>query len=392
MLLQGLLARGHKVSFFTKPSFVDPRASIDQEYAQNLTVVDCTNHFEDGLRRKMSPSGRGLWGAAWGTLDSASYNRGVVRAMRRCPNADIDLWLGDWARGRGSRPVVSFVQGPPGTDADSVEKHKQQIVELVGRPKYEQLRLYARYRLTQGLPSFAVSDHVIVGSRWSKRAMVSRYGFKADAVSTCPYPIDLEQFQPSDPRPAYGRLRVLWLGRFVPRKRLDVFLQGLEISIQNGIDAEGWIVGSSGFVPGYERLIAQFPFQDRIRTWPSIPRKEVATLLADVDVLAQPSDDENFGSSVAEALACGVPAIVGATNGTGDYICEHSISLGNDSANTFAIALARMSQLKQDGALIDRSVSRCAAEKWFDPAVVIDRLEETLLAVANRCCTSSANC
>ena len=43
-------------------------------------------------------------------------------------------------------------------------------------------------------------------------------------------------------------------------------------------------------------------------------------------MLAQPSDEENFGSSVAEAQACGLPVIVGATNGNADYLCGRDIA------------------------------------------------------------------
>jgi len=107
-------------------------------------------------------------------------------------------------------------------------------------------------------------------------------------------------------------------------------------------------------------------------------------MLAEVDVIAQPSEEENFGSSVAEALACGVPVIVGATNGTGDYVCDRSVRLVDDRHETFAEALVYFARLKRSGELRDREPSRRAAEQSFEPAVVIDRLESILELASKR--------
>jgi len=396
VLLRGLLERNHEISFFTKPSFVDPRPVFNgQCVSGQFHLVDCTNAFQDGLRRKMSPSGNGLWGRAWGTYDAASYNRGLVRAMARYSSADLDLWLGDWARGRGTRPVISFVQGPPGTDARSVFTRRKQIIQLSGKAKWLQLAAAAKWRLGPGLPPFQHSDHVIVGSDWSRRFLIDQYQLPEQRAHALPYPIDLSTFDlPKSSRPKTGPLRLFWLGRFVPRKRLDLFLDGLAMAIKNGVDAEGWVVGQSGFAAGYERLLDEFPYPKRLKHWNRVERKEVPAMLGEVDVMAQPSDEENFGSSVAEALACGVPAIVGATNGTGDYICERSVQLSDDKPETFAAAIDHFVKLKREGELADRYASRLAAENYFDPERVVDRLESLLklaIGVSESDCKSAVS-
>lgn len=382
VLLSGLLDRGHKVTFYTKPSFVDPRPALNgQVDSGRFQLVDCTNHWGDGVRRKVVPSGGALWGYAWGQLDAATYNRGLVRAMRRDATQGVDLWLGDWARGRGTRPVVSFVQGAPGTDARSVFSRRDLITRLSGAWTWGKLATAARLRLHASLPPFRHSDHVVVGSSWSRGCLIDRYGLPPDRTHAVPYPIDLHAFSPPPTAAAKSApLRLLWLGRFAPRKRLDVFLDGLALAIREGADAEAWVVGSSAFAPGFEQLLQAFPYLDRLRHWPFVPRERVPSMLAEVDVMAQPSDEEDFGSSVAEALACGVPAIVGATNGTGDYVCENSIRLPDDRPESFAAAVVEMAERKRSGALQDRSVSRAAAEQWFAPDKVLDRFEAILAA------------
>ncbi len=327
----------------------------------------------------MASSGRGLWGKFWGQLDAATYRYGLIQSMRTSDRGDLDLWLGDWARVRGHRPVVSYAQGPPGTDARSVANHRDLIQRLAGPTNYYKLVVAASYRLNLGLPKFANSDQIIVGSQWSRDCLHHNYGISSTRTHAIPYPIDVNEFRPSKRnRDLSSPLSLLWLGRFVPRKRLDLFLDGLAIAIRQGSDVNALIVGQSGFVPNYERLIESFSFPDRIEHRQSVPRSEVPMLISECDVMCQPSDEENFGSSVAEALACGIPAIVGATNGTGDYICERSTRLVDDKPETMAAAIVAMADAKKRGDLTDPDPSRLTAEKFFDPERVIDQLEAVL--------------
>lgn len=380
VFLRELLRQGHRIDFFCKPSFVDPRPAIaGSPGSQNLSLIDCTNPWGDGLRRKLSGCRIGILARIGNQVDVMTYYRALGAALRSSHEPEIELWLGDWARRHGERPVVSFVQGPPGTDARSVLRHRELIERLAGRSTYRKLAVYARWRLGAGLPDFRKSDHIILGSQWSVGHMAERYRIDRERLHAIPYPIDLEAFRPSQtPRPPHQRLRILWLGRFVPRKRLDLFLEGLAVAIRQGIDVEAWVIGKSGFVPNYERLIKEFAFQDRLAYREELPRLEVPSLMSDVDVLVQPSDEENFGSSVAEALACGVPAIVGATNGTGDYLCERSMRLPDDDPNSLATAISEFSQRKIQGSLIDRMPTRLVAERLFSPEALTRKLWDCL--------------
>jgi glycosyltransferase involved in cell wall biosynthesis len=220
-----------------------------------------------------------------------------------------------------------------------------------------------------------------VGSRQSKKTLTEIYGIQEESVSTLPYPIDLSMFRPAEESATKKAvLRVLWLGRIIPRKRLDLFLRGLELAIRQGVRVRATIVGGMGFVPGYEKLIESFPFPDRLSWIKSMPRTEVPALLRQHDVLAQPSDEENFGSSVAEAQACGLPVIVGRTNGNADYLCPRDIHLADDRPESFANALRRVAaDTKQD-----TSASRALAEKHFEISRVTSRLSQILRHVVDQ--------
>ena len=181
---------------------------------------------------------------------------------------------------------------------------------------------------------------------------------------------------------------MLWLGRIVPRKRLDLFLDGSALAIRRGTDLRLTIVGGIGFVRGYERLIVEFPFPARLEWIKGVARSEVPALLRRHDVLAQPSDEEDFGSSVAEAQACGLPVIVGLTNGNADYLCSRDIHLRDDRTETFTAALREMAARRAEGRWGMASESRNLAEDKFDLQRVAGWFTEILEMVAGRSRTS----
>jgi glycosyltransferase involved in cell wall biosynthesis len=387
LLLRTLVERGVEVDFFSKPSFVDPRPVVGGR--RGLRFLPTINQISDTIHRKVRRVP--LVGFIAARRNSVSYNRLLVRRIRKehqQRSYDLCLWLGDYAWGSvPGIPTVSFVQGPPGTDARSVLERCKQIKGLCGSWLTLKWMALARLRLSRlGLPRFHHSDHFIVGSEQSRSTLRRLYGINSALVSIVPYPIDLTLFSPSPKASTSdaGTLRVLWLGRIVPRKRLDLFLQGATIAIGRGVDVRLTIVGRVGFVRGYEHMIKAFQFPERLEWIESLPRTSVPALFQRHDVLAQPSDEENFGSSVAEAQACGLPVIVGATNGNADYLCSRDFYLSNDQPETFAEALADMWRRKQLNLAGDIVESRRVAEEQFNIDRVVDRLMGVLDSVLVR--------
>jgi glycosyltransferase involved in cell wall biosynthesis len=390
LLLRALVERGVEIDFFSKPSFVDPRPAVGER--SGFRFVPATNYISDGFRRNVK--GVPVLSDIAARNDAQNYNRLLVRTIRRehlKRSYDLCLWMGDYAWGSVSDlPTISFVQGPPGTDARSVLRRREEITRLGGRWQALKWTALAQLRLSRlGLPRFHYSDHFIVGSAQSRRTLGRLYGIDSSRVSVMPYPVDLTLFcpDPSTPLTETETLRVLYLGRIVPRKRLDLFLQGAAIAIAGGVDLRLTIVGRVFYIRGYERLIKSFQFPERLEWIQRVPRTEVAELIKRHDVLGQPSEEENFGSSVAEAQACGLPVIVGTTNGNADYLCSRDIHLADDRPETFARALTEMAERKRLHQLRDSTTSRQMAEEYFDVDRVMDRLMRVLesVGVHSRC-------
>lgn len=385
LLLRALLDRGCEVHFFSKASFVDPRPAVGNHPAFRFTDVD--NVLADRTRARLARIP--VVGLLSGVWDSTTYNRLLVRRITQEHQKkpfDLCLWLGDYARGTiPGIPTISFAQGPPGTDARSLITRFDEVARLAGRKAAWKWRLMAGFRLSQaGLPDFSQSDAVIVGSTQSRNTLRDRYDVAAEKIHILPYPIDLDLFTlPAKPPEKATALRCLWLGRVIPRKRLDLFLAGAAEAIRRGTDLQLTLIGGVGFVPGYERMAAEFPFPERLDWQRFVPRENIPAVLHRHDILCQPSDEENFGSSVAEAQACGLPVIVGATNGNADYLCSRDLHLPDDRPESLAEAFCKMAERKKNHRLGNPMESRQNAEGHFALDVVASGLLTILSQAAH---------
>ncbi len=229
--------------------------------------------------------------------------------------------------------------------------------------------------------SRAVSTRDLGATRWQLLVGLPRHVPAAWVVSM-PYPMDLWMFRPGPRKAGPGLLQCLWFGRIVPRKRLDLFLNGAAEAVRRGTDVRLTVVGSVGFVPGYEELIEGFPYRERLEWIRSVPRSEVAGLMLRHYVLIQPSEEEDFGSSFAEAQACGLRVVVGRTNGNADYLTSRDVRLANDDPLALAYVLGHYAEMKRAGTLFNVAESEHHTREWFLPERAVERLDAVLREVA----------
>jgi len=109
-----------------------------------------------------------------------------------------------------------------------------------------------------------------------------------------------------------GRRLLLFLGRIHPKKGCDLLVEAFARVARTAPDLHLVMAGpdGAGWVPGLQARAEALGVGDRI-SWPGMLRdgmKWGAFHASEAFVL--PSHQENFGIAVAEALGCGVPALV----------------------------------------------------------------------------------
>ena len=345
------LRAGHELDFFSPGSYIDPERLVTWKNFRYTSVplpsrVNLTDRaFGALVRSKQGP-------AILRTALSAGLNQArrvahegdlVARirsehAVRRYDaflsmNRASTYTLGD------AMPLVSWTQGPPKCESDFIRREGKTVRVECGLSGWVVLR--AGYVIKDALAGSELqrSTGIITGSKWA-RAMWMRAGVPADRLAVLPFPVDVERFT-ARPRPADpGSFVFLWAGRIVPRKRLPLALEAFAKLHQRRPGARFLIAGG----PGYQGLVPRYrlPRVGAGVEWlGSVPSSEMPALLARTDVVFQPSENENFGAAPVEGLACGIPSVIGPTNGTSDCLLDTAFRFESYTPEAIATALER---------------------------------------------------
>lgn len=136
-----------------------------------------------------------------------------------------------------------------------------------------------------------------------------------DRIAVIPFGIDVSRWDATPDvcaraaairAEAGGRPLVLFAGRMVPYKGVDVLLRALA-----GIDAAAVLAGSGPSRDGWMALARELGIADRIRFAGEVPHEELAALYHACDVFVLPSVTraEAFGYVQLEAMACARPVV-----------------------------------------------------------------------------------
>ena len=226
-----------------------------------------------------------------------------------------------------------------------------------------------------GPPAYKLADAVLVRSEAYARSAPGLADVPADRLRFVPNGIDPQRFRPDGPRhEGDGRGYLLFVGRLVPYKGLDVLLEAL--AGPGGIPL--LVVGDG---PQRRRLElkarelgvdARFLGRVADDELPALYRGARLTILPSIN------RQEAFGISLLESMACGTPVVASDLPGVGDVA-----RLGGLTARVGdAQDLARAIELALDDATLPRGADlaeRIHADYSWD--AVTDRVERVLADV-----------
>jgi glycosyltransferase involved in cell wall biosynthesis len=159
----------------------------------------------------------------------------------------------------------------------------------------------------------------MVATSEQERAELLADGFPADQVLLRHNGIDREEFRRLPPPGAFRKKAeigdderfIIFLGRLIPRKGADLLIEALP-----HIDAGKTKLvivgpeGEAGYLAFLRAKARAEGVEHRVLFTGPLYNDDKKAALVDAAVFALPSRNENFGNAVAEAIACGTPAIV----------------------------------------------------------------------------------
>jgi glycosyltransferase involved in cell wall biosynthesis len=160
------------------------------------------------------------------------------------------------------------------------------------------------------------------------------------------------------------------VGALVASKRPMLALATLAELRSRGVPARLTWVGTGPLAGRFDEDVARLGLSGVARRHPFCPPEEYAALLRDADVFFLPTAFETFCVSAAEAIASGVPAVVGGRGGQRDFVGPGSGRLvDGGSAGGYADAISEV--LAADPAL-PRAASVAEVRRAFSLTAVAD--------------------
>lgn len=183
-----------------------------------------------------------------------------------------------------------------------------------------------------------------------------------------------------------GRVAILMVGKFLPRKRHDLLLNALARLPDPGA-FRVTLVGELSDVTGSKTMeaiveqIRQLKFQVDIRT--NLPRQAVMALYESHDLFVLPSENESASVSNLEAMSYGLPVVVSSCNRTGDYAGEAGWIFRSRSMDNLALilqeAVSNRAELKRRGAkaweIVNSAFTPDRVYRQFFDAILPNRAE-----------------
>jgi glycosyltransferase involved in cell wall biosynthesis len=382
------LRAGHAVDFFSPGTWIDPADLLElpgfRYTAVPLPEWGHFSRYNGTLQSKVRPAAVGFAVASGlnhaqrvaheGALEAcvrrehATHRYDAYISMNRtCPFALTD-----------ALPVVSWTQGPPTCESDFIRREPALVRAECGWAGWAYLR--AGYVAKDALERKTKnhSTGIITASEWA-RSMWLRAGVPGDRLSVIPFPVDVATFHVT-PRPARpDGFTFLWLGRIVPRKRLPLALEAFALLRARRPGVRLLIAGGAG----YQGMLAHQhfpPMGPGAEHLGKLAPSDIPALLARSDVIFQPSENENFGAAPVEGLACGLPSVVGPTNGTADCLLDTAFRFERYQAHDVAAAMERA----MDAVLADpvgiANRARAVAERTLSVSGIAQRGAEAVEA------------
>jgi glycosyltransferase involved in cell wall biosynthesis len=148
------------------------------------------------------------------------------------------------------------------------------------------------------------------------RDAVLRLGADPARVHVLYQGVDLDTFHSGSRSAARRKLNLpntrpilVWVGRMVDIKRLDVLIAAVAVLRDRGCDFELCLVGDGECRKAAEANARRLKLTDRVRFVGSVPYRETADWYRAADATVLCSDSEGLPNVLRESLACGTPFV-----------------------------------------------------------------------------------
>ena len=227
------------------------------------------------------------------------------------------------------------------------------------------------------------ADVVVPVSEDLKTKLVSM-GVVADKVHVVPRGVDTSRFLPGDRQASRRKLGIpqglpvlLWVGRMVPVKGVDVLVDACGRMRDGGVPFHLYLVGTGELRKALAHRVERLDLSGRVTFAGPVRHGDLPDWYRSADVTVLPSRSEGIPNVLRESLACGTPFVASRVGGIPEIAQEgYSWLVPPDRPQELAAALTEaLGHRDSIGAHGRKSVS-----SWADSADALVRALQPLVA------------
>jgi glycosyltransferase involved in cell wall biosynthesis len=180
---------------------------------------------------------------------------------------------------------------------------------------------------------------ILVANKRTRMALPSNLRARA-IVEFAENGVDVERFNAKALRASSDTLRMIYVGRLVDWKRVDLLISACS-RLVGKVGFEAHIVGDGPLRNDLEKQVRQLSLADNITFHGWLPQSVAAEMLRLSDIMVLPSMLECGGAVVLEAMASGIPVVAANWGGPAEYVDKDAgILVSPTVPDTFVSELA----------------------------------------------------
>jgi glycosyltransferase involved in cell wall biosynthesis len=216
-----------------------------------------------------------------------------------------------------SQKSKKFLIGPIGGSVPTPSSFHQIFKR---EPLYYQLRKLDRFRLSldHGLKeTYEKSAKILIVGEYLKTFLPAKWHSKCEIM--CETGILADQFKPGADSNQKSSLKLLFVGRIMPTKGLELLLVAMKDLIgQHDIQLD--VIGDGGDLSYCKKLARKLSIEKHVHFRGFMEKKAILRYYQQCDVFVFPSLREASGNVIFEAMSCAKPLIVSNAGGPGEVV------------------------------------------------------------------------
>lgn len=168
-------------------------------------------------------------------------------------------------------------------------------------------------------------------------------GVREDLIRIIHNGVNVELFCPP-PRDQGGSNKVIWCGRFVPGKGVDILVEAFHLALQEVPELQLLLVGDGPQKGQIEQQISRLGIHDKVTIITYIPNKEMPDIYRECSMFVLPSHYEGVPRTVLESMSCGLPVVCTDLPQLRPIVKGHGFLIPDSSIREFADAIVTLAK------------------------------------------------